>query len=108
MPTNESMHLVLARKAGEEGTQSQSDWGGEGNEIEAPSSPRCFRNGSPLLPFYGRRRQILSAAAPGTVEVAFRVQALEAVGAEEIALGLDEIGGSPRLAVAVEIGQCRR
>ena len=44
---------------------------------------------------------------PGAVEVAFRVQAFEAVGAEEIALGLDEIGGSAGLAVAVEIGQRR-
>jgi hypothetical protein len=98
-------HVVLARKAGEEGTQAQSDWGGEGNEVEVPSSPRCFRNGSPLLPFHGRRRQVLSAAAPGAVEVAFRVQALEAVGAEEIALGLDEIGGAAGLAIAVEVSQ---
>ncbi len=35
------MHFVLARETGEEGTQSQSDWGGEGNEVEVPSSIPC-------------------------------------------------------------------
>ena len=50
---------------------------------------------------------MLSAAAPGAMEVAFRVQPFEAMGAEEIALGLDEIGRSARLAVAIEIGQRR-
>ena len=49
----------------------------------------------------------LLVLAPGAVEVAFRVQTLEAVGAEEIALGLDEVGDAAGLAVAVEIGQRR-
>ena len=43
-------HFVLARKAGEEGTQSQCDWGGEGNEVEAPSSlPSCSAGRAPFF-----------------------------------------------------------
>ena len=50
-------------------------------------------------------RAELLLLAPGAVEIAFRIKPLEAVGAEEIALGLDEIGGAAGLAVAVEIGE---
>jgi hypothetical protein len=39
------------------------------------------------------------------VEVTIGIQALETMGAEEIALGLDKIGRSALLAVTIEIGQ---
>ena len=32
------MLIVLAREAGEEGTHCGTQWGGEGNEVEVPSS----------------------------------------------------------------------
>ncbi len=42
--------FVLARKAGEEGTQSQSDWGGEGMVVEVPSSiPSCCAGRAPFF-----------------------------------------------------------
>ena len=41
------------------------------------------------------------------MEVALGVEALEAVGAEEVALRLDQVGGAAGLAVAVEIGERR-
>jgi hypothetical protein len=44
------VHIVLAREAGEEGTQTQSDWGGEGVEVKAPSSiPSCFAGQAPFF-----------------------------------------------------------
>jgi hypothetical protein len=100
--------LSSPAKRERKGPNRKSDWGDERNEVEVPSSPRCSRNGSPLLPFHGRRRQKLCAAAPGPMEIAFRIQPLEAMGAEEITLGLDEIGCATRLAVTFEIGQRRR
>ena len=51
---------------------------------------------------------MLSAAAPGAMEVAFCIQTFEAMGTEEVALGLDEIGGAALLPVAIEIRQGRR
>ena len=44
--------FVLARETGEEGTQSQSDRGGEGNEVEVPSSIPCHF--VPRAPFFSR------------------------------------------------------
>ncbi len=42
--------LVLARETGEEGTQSRSDWGGEGIEVEVPSSiPSCEAGWAPFF-----------------------------------------------------------
>jgi hypothetical protein len=51
------MHFVLARETGEEGTQSQFDWGGEGNEVKVPSSPSCVPQRVPLLPLRRRRHK---------------------------------------------------
>ena len=48
--------FVLARKAGEEGTRpaqrSEDGWGGEGNEVEVPSSIPCHF--VPWAPFFSR------------------------------------------------------
>ena len=52
------------------------------------------------------------AAAPGAVKGAGRVNSLETMRAEEIALRLDKVRGSAAQPVAVEIGErrgeCRR
>jgi len=47
------------------------------------------------------------AAAPGAVERTRCIQSFKAMGSEEIALGLDEIGGAALLAIAIEMGQRR-
>ena len=54
--------IVLAHEMGEEGTHCGMQWGGEGNEVEVPSSiPSVFaalrRTGPFLLPLRRRRRK---------------------------------------------------
>ena len=44
---------------------------------------------------------------PLNAELLTRIDALEAMGTEEIALRLDQVGGAAALAVAVEIGERR-
>ena len=44
--------LVLARETGEEGTRRETRWGGEGNEVEVPSSIPCHF--VPWAPFFSR------------------------------------------------------
>ena len=54
--------------------------------------------GAPLLADWVKRRFSLSRSfRPRAVMVALRVDALEPVGAEEIALALDEVGGAAAL-----------
>ena len=45
--------------------------------------------------------------APWAVVEILAIEAVEAVGAEEVALGLDEVRRSPALAVSIEIGERR-
>ncbi len=52
-------------------------------------------------------RSGVEAAAPRAVVGIGAIDAVEAVGAEEVALGLDHVGGAAAAAVAVEVAECR-
>ena len=51
---------VLARETGEEGTQSQGDWGGEGIQVEVPSSiPSCFAGRAPFFSCFAGEDEVV-------------------------------------------------
>ena len=49
----------------------------------------------------------VEAASPGAVMLIHSIHAIEAVSAEEIALGLNEVGRAATTAIAIEIGKRR-
>ena len=70
-------------------------------------SPQDF-NAIGIVSRETRRRFSPFGITPGSVKYPLFAHPLEAMGAEEIALGLDEIGGAACPAIAVEIGKSRR